>query len=68
MGDKKLLPYDGLQLHKILDLKNVELTKSVTMLPLISDNKLKDIVKQHINYNEEQINELHNLIEKSYYA
>lgn len=67
MDDKKMTTHEILQLHEILTLKNVDITKSVTMLPLISDNKLKDLVQQHINSNEEKARELKKLIEKDHY-
>ena len=67
MEDKKMAPHESLQLHKILTFKNAQLTKSVTMLPLISDDRLKDIVQQHINSNEEQVKELRDIVEKNHY-
>jgi similar to spore coat protein len=67
MDDKKMTTHEILQLHEILTLKNVDITKSVTMLPLISDNKLKDLVQQHINSNEEKARELKKIIEKDHY-
>lgn len=65
MDDKKMAPHEGLQINELLTMKNLSMTKSVTMQPLITDEELKGIAKQHISTNEEHIKELRDIIEKN---
>ena len=60
-----LAPNEMMQLHEILILKNLCLTKSVTMSPLATDEELKLILKNDIAKTEQHILELKGLMEQS---
>lgn len=60
-----LAPHESLQIHELLSFKNLCLTKSITMSPLLSDNELKSIMEQDISTTRKQIIELKSLIEQN---
>lgn len=60
-----LAPNESMQLLELLTLKNLCLTKSVTMSPLVSDNELKTIMQQDATKTKQHIQELKSLLEKS---
>jgi similar to spore coat protein len=60
-----MAPDETIQLNELLTLKNLCLTKSITMSPLVSDEELKGILKQDSATTEQHIRELKSLIEKS---
>lgn len=63
MKNEALTLAEGMQLHELLTIKNLSLTKSTTMLPLISDTELKDILKQSIKLSTQEAESLKKLIE-----
>ena len=65
MENQGLAPNERMQLHEILTLKNLCLTKSVTMSPLAVDEELKQILKNDIAKTEQHIKELKGLMEQS---
>jgi similar to spore coat protein len=65
MDEYGLAPNETMQLHELLTLKNLCLTKSITMSPLVSDEELKSILKQDINTSEQHVKELSALLDKS---
>jgi len=65
MEQQGLAPNERMQLHEILTLKNLCLTKSVTMSPLAADEELKQILKNDIAKTEQHIKELKELMEQS---
>ena len=65
MQQQGLAPNETMQLHEILTLKNLCLTKSVTMSPLVSDDELKTILKNDIKTSEQHIKELRGYLEQS---
>ncbi|MCT8975045.1 spore coat protein [Clostridium sp. CX1] len=65
MDQKGFAPSETMQLHELLTLKNLSLTKSVTMSPLVSDNELKSILQQDVTTGEQHIRELKGLLEQS---
>lgn len=62
---RSLAPNESMQLHELLTLKNLTLTKSITMLPLISDTELKIILENDIIKTEQHIKELKSVLEQS---
>jgi similar to spore coat protein len=62
---KGMAPNETIQLHELLTFKNLCLTKSVTMSPLVSDEELKAIMKQDVTATKQHINELRKLMEQS---
>lgn len=60
-----IAPNETMQLHELLVFKDLCLTKSVTMSPLVSDNELKSILQMDITTGEQHIKELRGLLEKS---
>lgn len=65
MDQQGFAPNETIQLHELLTFKNLCLTKSFTMSPLVSDDELKSILKQDVNAAQEHIKELKGLMEKS---
>ncbi|MBL4933658.1 spore coat protein [Clostridium paridis] len=65
MEDKYITPNEAIQIHELLTLKNLSLTKCVTMSPLVSDDELKRILKDDVATGKQHIKELSNLMEKS---
>jgi similar to spore coat protein len=62
---KQFAPNETMQLHELLTFKNLCLTKSVTMAPLVYDDELKAIMKQDVDIAYKHINELKALMERS---
>lgn len=60
-----IAPHESIELHEILSFKNICLTKSLTMSPLVSDNELKAILQQDVAVNERHIKELRGLLERA---
>ena len=65
MDQQGIAPHETMQLHELLTLKNLCLTKSVTMSPLVSDTELKSILQQDVTTTQQHIKELKNLMEQS---
>lgn len=59
---------ETMQLHELLTFKNISLTKTVTMSPLISDEELKGIIKNDTATSQKHIQELRELMKHSPYA
>lgn len=64
MDEQSLTINESIQLHEILTFKNLCLTKSITMSPLVSDDELKSIIQQEITVSKAHIEELRGLMEK----
>lgn len=60
-----LAPNETMQLHELLTIKNLSLTKSITMSPLISDKELKEIIKEDIRKTQQHLQELSEYLEQS---
>jgi similar to spore coat protein len=65
MMQQGLAPNETMQLHEILTLKNLSLTKSITMSPLVSDEELKTILKNNIKITQQHIKELSGYLEQA---
>ena len=65
MDNSGLAPNESIQLLELMTLKNLTLTKSVTMSPLVSDAELKGLLQNEINACQAHIKELQALTEKS---
>jgi similar to spore coat protein len=65
MNEQSIAPNESMQLHEILTFKNICLTKSLTMSPLVSDEELKLILQQEVAVSQEHIEELRELMGKS---
>ncbi len=65
---QSLAPNETMQLHELLTLKSLSLTKSITMSPLISDEELKTIIKNDIQKSQQHIKELREYLEQSMIA
>ena len=64
MDEQSITINESIQLHEILTFKNLCLTKSITMSPLVSDDELKSIIQQEITVSKAHIEELRGLMEK----
>lgn len=58
-------PNETMMLQELLTLKNLSLTKCITMSPLVSDEELKSILQNDINTGEQHIKELKSFLEHS---
>lgn len=65
MRMQNLAPHESIELHELLTFKNLCLTKSITMSPLISDQELKGILDQDAVTTQQHIRELKALLEKT---
>ncbi|GGH86388.1 hypothetical protein JOD43_003505 [Pullulanibacillus pueri] len=54
--------HETLEVHEILNFKNLCLTKSTTMSNLAQDQQLKDILQSDITKAQQQIKDLQNII------
>lgn len=59
-----ITPHETVQLHELLTLKCLSLTKSIAMSPLIADPDLKAIFKRESDICESHINELRSYMDK----
>lgn len=60
-----LAPNETMQLHEIITIRNLGLTKSITMPPLVSDEELKTMLKDYVKQSQEHIKELRGYLEQS---
>jgi similar to spore coat protein len=60
-----ITPSETLQLHELLTMKSLSLTKSVAMLPLVGDEELKNILNSDSINCEGHIRQLRGFLEKS---
>jgi similar to spore coat protein len=65
MQQQVLAPHESIELHELLNFKNLCLTKSVTMSPLVSDCELKTILKEDVATTKQHIDELKDLMQQS---
>ncbi|GFZ29494.1 spore coat protein CotF [Clostridium zeae] len=68
MKERFITPHESLQLHELLTLKNLCLTKAFTKSPLVEDNELKSLKKESVSAEQIQIGELRAYLEQSYVA
>jgi similar to spore coat protein len=54
--------HETLELHELLVLKNLCLTKSSTMSTLVQDQELKDILNSDVSTGKSQIQQLQDLL------
>ncbi|CCC83639.1 spore coat protein F-like protein yraG [Paenibacillus polymyxa M1] len=59
---QKLGVHEKLELHELLTFKTTCITKTQTMLPLVSDSNLKNILQQDISGGTQDIQQLRNLL------
>lgn len=65
MDQQSIAPHETMQLQELLTFKNLCLTKSVTMSPLVSDQELKSILQNDVYISKEHIKDLRGLLEHS---
>ncbi|QGU96019.1 hypothetical protein GOM49_13785 [Clostridium bovifaecis] len=65
MQSQGIAPHESIELHELLTFKNLCLTKSITMSPLLSDKELKSILQQDVTTTKRHIEELKELLEHS---
>lgn|GEM_PF-1598727 len=65
MEYRELALNETLQLHELLTLKNLCLTKAAAMAPLAADEELKLILQNEVAKTERHIRELKELLEQS---
>jgi similar to spore coat protein len=62
MATKELAVHEKLEIHELLTLKTSCATKSVTMLELVQDEKLKSLIEDDLNNSSQAIEELKSLL------
>ncbi|WP_160686741.1 spore coat protein [Clostridium sp. C2-6-12] len=65
MNIQEITVNENNQIHELLNFKNICLTKSITMSPLVSDEELKAILNEDIVTTKQHIDDLRSLMEKS---
>jgi spore coat protein CotF len=65
MKQEMVTPNEALQLNELLTLKNLSLTKSLLMSPMISDSALREIIEKDTAACVNHIRELKSYMEKS---
>lgn len=65
MNQQSIAPHEILQLRELLTFKNLCLTKSVTMSPLVSDDELKSILQQDVTLTQQHVKELRGFVQQS---
>ena len=65
MNMQSMAPSETMQLHELLTFKNLCLTKSFTMSPLVSDEELKSILQNDVTTSQQHIKELRSFMEQS---
>ena len=66
MDNIKVAQHETLQVHELLTLKNLTLTKTVTMLPLVTDPELKEIMQNEVQTVQKHIEDLRNIIQNNF--
>lgn len=64
--DNNAASHETLQIHELLTLKNLTLTKAVTMLPLVTDPELKEIMQNEVQTVQHHIEDLRNIIQNNF--
>jgi len=54
--------HETLNLHEILTFKNVCITKASTMQALVSDEQLKAMLRQDVEFGQKQIREIQGIL------
>lgn len=65
MNTQEITVSETNQIHELLTFKNICLTKSVTMSPLVSDEDLKSILKEDTETTKQHIEQLKGFMKKS---
>jgi similar to spore coat protein len=68
MEQQGLAPNESIQLHEILTVRNLTLTKAITMSPLVADEELKMLIQNEIKTSQRHIRELKGYLELSMIA
>lgn len=62
--EKQLALHETLEVHELLTLKNVSLTKTTMMAPLVQDEHLKTILENEISQGSSAIERLEKFLSK----
>lgn len=65
MSTQRITVSETNQIHELLTFKNICITKSITMSPLVSDEELKTILREDVITTKQHVEELKSLVEKS---
>lgn len=58
-----IAPHEALELHELVEFKNLCATKSATMAGLVKDEELKGLLQQDFTTSQGHIKELQNLMQ-----
>lgn len=62
MAEKKLAIHEILEIHEILTMKQTGLVRGYVSEPLIKDEKLQKVARNHLSHAEQVIKELKELL------
>jgi similar to spore coat protein len=65
LAQQGLAVHETLEMHEMLIMHNVCLTKAKTMQPLVSDNELKNLMMQDVQKTTQHIQELSSLLSRA---
>lgn len=65
MDQRATAPHETIQLHELLTMKNLCITKSSTMSVLVSDEELKSILQNDVTTSQQHVKELSELMKHS---
>ncbi|MDF2539734.1 MAG: hypothetical protein K0S76_2755 [Herbinix sp.] len=58
-----IAPHEALEIHELVEFKNLCATKSATMAALVKDDELKGILEQDVTVTQGHIKQLQNLMQ-----
>lgn len=61
----KIAPHEAMELHELIEFKNLCATKSASMAALVKDEELKTMMQQDLTMGQDHITELQNLMQKA---
>jgi len=62
VNNQALAGHETMELHELLAFKNVCLTKSRTMQPLVSDENLKNLLQKAVDVDRRHIQDLQDIL------
>jgi len=67
MREQSLATHESLEIHELIAIKTVSLTKALTMQILVSDEELKEILRQEVTTSKKHIEELQQILKNINY-
>ena len=61
----KMAPHESMELHELLNFKNICATKTATMTALVQDEELKTLMQQDLAKTQDHVRELQMLLQSA---